>query len=299
MRERPLVYGLILFAVLFSIWLINQLPEKSVSIDSNTSPIVDTVSNDTSLLSESGLNRSFQLAPGSRAVGIFSLDGERIAGFSDDKRWPIASLTKLMTAFVAFDNIKSDKRIAITKAMLDATDGSAGDFKEGETYTVADLEKALLVVSNNTAAEALSSAIGRDKFITLMNSYAVRFGLKDTRFVDPTGLSIGNQSTVQDLAKLTKYILINRPEIFNISREPVVTITDLTSGNSRELKNINQFAGQANFIGGKTGTTPEAVGNLISIFRGTKNGEGFIIVLLGTEDRFNETRKLLSAVLTK
>lgn len=132
-----------------------------------------------------------------------------------------------------------------------------------------------------------------------MNSYAVRFGLKDTRFVDPTGLSIGNQSTVQDLAKLTKYILINRPEIFNISREPVVTITDLTSGNSRELKNINQFAGQANFIGGKTGTTPEAVGNLISIFRGTKNGEGFIIVLLGTEDRFNETRKLLSAVLTK
>lgn len=290
-------YGLVLLTALLSIWVINQLPSKNNSSpDRNPS---DSNYGDATLVSGGDLGARFAEAPTSRALGVFSLSGDKIIALADDKHWPIASLTKLMTALVAFSEIENSGQIKITKEMIDTTDGSAGDFKESERYSTTDLEKALLAVSSNVAAEALASTLGRDKFLSLMADYASRIGLKDTRFVDPTGLSIGNQSTIQDLVKLVRYIFAKQPAIFEITREPSVLITDLASKKSRTLKNINQFAGRADFIGGKTGTTPEAVQNLISVFRGTGNDNGFIIVLLGTEDRFNETQKLLDYALAR
>jgi D-alanyl-D-alanine carboxypeptidase len=59
----------------------------------------------------------------------------------------------------------------------------------------------------------------------------------------------------------------------------------------RPLVNINQFAGRPDFVGGKTGTTPEAVGNLVSIFKAGGNSIR-IIVVLGSEERFKETENL-------
>lgn len=298
MRIRILVYALIFVAAIFLIWGVYQFNESQGNISTYKGE-VDLSSNETSLVSGGELNVRSATAPGSIAVGVYSFSGEKIVALNDEKKWPIASLSKLMTALVAFNEVGARERVIITQEMFERTEGYAGDFKVGEEYSVTDLKTAILLVSNNVAAEALAHNIGREKFLGLMNDYAARMELLDTHFVDPTGLSIGNQSTAKDLLKLVKHIIINEPGIFEISRQPAVFITDLTSGNSRELKNINQFAGATDFIGGKTGTTPEAVGNLISIFRGTKTGERFIIILLGTEDRYNETRSLLNYATTR
>lgn len=224
--------------------------------------------------------------------GVYSLSGEHYAGAGEDKKWPIASVTKLMTALVARE-IPSQERITIAEDILKIEDiGTSGGFKPGEIFSRYDLEEAALVLSSNIAAEALAHHYGRERFIDTMNSFASRLGMTNTYFEDPTGLSFKDQSTVEDLNKLIIYIYNNAPEIFKLTRATSATIHDYKSGKSRKISNINSFAGRPGFIGGKTGTTPESVGNLVSVFN--KDGaSGRVIILLGSEDRYNETEALL------
>jgi D-alanyl-D-alanine carboxypeptidase len=227
------------------------------------------------------------------AAGAYTLDNGELYNFRADKRWPIASITKLMTAVVANKLLDPKEVIRITDDMLLA-DGSSGGFVSGESFTVEDLVEAMLVVSSNDAASAVSIHYGEEKFINEMNKFAEELGMIDTTFVDPTGLSIQNLSTVEDLVRLTKYIFENEPGILKITRKPTDSIINIKTGTSRKLENINIFAGREDFIGGKTGQIPEAGGNLLSVFSLPKNGSTVIIVVLGANDRFGETEKILS-----
>lgn len=228
--------------------------------------------------------------------GAYALNGEKFAGAADTKEWPIASLTKLMTALVERDVIQPTEKIKITPEMLQ-TDGTAGGFSEGEIFAAKDIEKALLMVSSNQAGEAFAQYYGRVKFIDTMNSYAYRIGMTDTHFEDPTGLSFRNQSTAEDLDRLVTYILTKSPDIFKPTRTASDRIYDYRRGRYRTLANINELAGKTGFIGGKTGTTPQAVGNLISIFSNDGGKSGRVIILLGSEDRYAETQNILDNIL--
>lgn len=248
-----------------------------------------------SLISHDSLlgNKSYKLGS-AIAVGVFSLDGEKQYVLNSEKKWPVASLTKLMTALVVSDGLPDSKRVVIKKDHVDLTDGAAyGSVIVDEEYTVSDLKKALLLVSSNVAAEALAHEYGRGKFIELMNEYASQIGMENTYFADPTGLSVRNQSTIGDMAKLVLFIYKNEPEIFKITKQANGIIYDWRTGSIRSLSNINKFVDRSDFIGGKTGTTPESVGNLISVFS-TGSLDGRIIVVLGSEDRFEETKNLLN-----
>ncbi len=226
--------------------------------------------------------------------GVYSFVGERYAGALESKKWPIASITKLMTALVARDVIAANEKIKLDPEIFAIEDiGFSGGFSPGEIFSRYDLEEALLVVSSNVAAEAMARFYGREKFIDTMNSFAYKIGMLNTYFEDPTGLSYKDQSTAEDLNKLASYILKNAPEIFKLTRTKTGVIYDYKSGKKRMLNNINNFAGRADFIGGKTGTTPEAVGNLVSLFSRDNGKSGRIVILLGTEDRYNETDNLL------
>jgi D-alanyl-D-alanine carboxypeptidase len=103
-----------------------------------------------------------------------------------------------------------------------------------------------------------------------------------------SGLLEGNKSTVTDLALLTDYVLATHPKIFQFSRETNVVIGD------KLIENINEFAGKrGDFLGGKTGYTDEANGNLLSLF--TYQGQPILIIVLGTESktaRFYQTNIL-------
>lgn len=226
--------------------------------------------------------------------GVYSLNGERLAGLNENKRWPIASLTKLMTAVVARSVIPTSDKIKISEEIFKIEDiGASGGFSAGEIFAPRDLEKALLIVSSNAAAEAIATHYGRQKFIDTMNSTAYKLGMFNTYFADPTGLSYKDQSTADDLTKLVTHILTKYPDMLKTTRIKTDRIYDFKSGKRRTISNINEFAGQPYFIGGKTGTTPEAVGNLISVFSRDNGYSGRIVALLGSEDRYNETKGLL------
>lgn len=212
-----------------------------------------------------------------------------------ENRWPIASITKLMTAIVASEQKMLSREITFTDAMI-ATEGDAGNFKTGEMVLGQDILASMLVVSSNDAAEALAQTYGREVFIRLMNEKAKELRMLDTKYVDPSGLSPQNQSTANDLYKLMGYLYETHPELLKISRQRSIAVPVIGTKIKRKLANIDTFAGQANFIGGKTGYIVEAEGNgnLLTLF--THNNQPFVIVVLGSPDRFGETKALLKCI---
>ncbi|MFH1188880.1 MAG: serine hydrolase [bacterium] len=224
------------------------------------------------------------------AAGAIRISGERLFAWEIDKRWPAASLTKLLTAVVAFESLKKDDLILFTDDII-ATEGESGGFIPGEVFTLNDSVGAMLVVSSNDAGEAIASNYGRDRFITKMNQWAKEIGMENSVFVDPTGLSIHNRTTIQDIERLVQYIYQNHSDILAFTTKPQFTITSHLQKTTRTLYNINIFAGRDDFIGGKTGYIPSSGGNLVSIFR--RLNDTVIITVFGTVDRFQETENIL------
>ncbi len=223
------------------------------------------------------------------AAGAYGKGGKETFGWETDKRWPIASLTKLMTAVVALEHLPISEVITISEEAV-ATEGNSGSFRAGEKFKLNDLLKAIMLVSSNDAATAVAMHIGEDEFIAAMNKKAQDLGLADTSFVDPTGLSVKNQSTVIDLLRLTEYVRNFEPEIFAVTKKTKDTIIEVKTGKRRTIVNINAFAGRRDFLGGKTGSTLEAGENLISVFKVA--GEPKTIIVLGALDRRAETEKI-------
>jgi len=210
--------------------------------------------------------------------------------------WPVASLTKLMTALVAIEKIDLNTEIKLSEKVVEVeAEGIIRNFKADEIYKASDLLKAMLVVSSNGAAEALAESYGEQNFISAMNQKAAELGMNDTKYFDSTGLNSQNQSTANDLAKLVNYIYFNfnHPEILNITQQKTISITELNSGQTKSFNSMNEFAGQPNFLGGKTGFIDESKGNLISLFQDPDGRGPILIIVLGSEDRFGDTRKLL------
>ncbi|HEX2542838.1 MAG TPA: D-alanyl-D-alanine endopeptidase [Caldimonas sp.] len=120
---------------------------------------------------------------------------------------PIASLTKLMTAFVVVDaGLPLSETITITDEDIDTEKGSRSRLKIGTQLSREDMLHLALMASENRAAHALGRSYpgGLRAFVAAMNRKAQELGMKDTRYVEPTGLSSRNQSSARDLATLVK-----------------------------------------------------------------------------------------------
>ena len=118
---------------------------------------------------------------------------------------PIASLTKLMTGLVLTEaNLPLDEIVTITQDDVDTEKGSSSRLRVGTQLSRGDLLHLALMSSENRAAHALGRTYpaGLPEFVRLMNAKAQTLGMKDTRYVEPTGLSSSNQSSAQDLVKL-------------------------------------------------------------------------------------------------
>lgn len=118
---------------------------------------------------------------------------------------PIASLTKLMTGLIVSDaRLPLDEMITITAEDVDTEKGSRSRLAVGSTLTRGELMHLALMSSENRAAHALGRSFpgGMDRFVSLMNARAIMLGMKDTRYVEPTGLSSSNRSSATDLAVL-------------------------------------------------------------------------------------------------
>ncbi len=133
---------------------------------------------------------------------------------------PIASLTKLMTGLVIADaNLPLDQQITISEE--DAAVYRNSRLAVGTTLSRSELMHLSLMSSENRAANALGRTFpgGMDQFVRLMNAKARELGMRDTRYVEPTGLSSMNQSSARDLAILVT-VAYERPILRDLSTSP-------------------------------------------------------------------------------
>lgn len=227
---------------------------------------------------------------------------------------PIASLTKLVTAAVVLDYAQPQETVAVSLKAV-RTEGDSGTLREGEVLTVYDLLAAALLVSSNDAAYALAEYVGSKMtttesnpaaapdpvktFVRVMNQKFNDLGLVQTNFTDPSGLEDKiSFSTADDLSQFIKYLRLNP------NYAPIWNILKMTSYQTKaqngvawhEFKSTNPFLGEFyGVIGGKTGYTPAALGNMILVMTGHNNTE-IIYLVLGSVDRFGDIRKMANWV---
>jgi len=206
-----------------------------------------------------------------------------------------------MTASIVLEHIAPDQQIT-TMEVPGAYTPSSNHIPVGSTYRADDLLRDMLVESSNEAAESFAAAYtdgngsGRTAFIAAMNAQAAAWGLTNTHYDDPAGLSVGSQSTAQDLLKLVRHIHAAHPEVFETTRLPSVTVRDI-NGVPYTAIATNEFAGRAGFLGGKTGYTDEAQGNLVSLF--LTRSVPTVYIVLGSANRFGDTDLLVKQVTAK
>lgn len=208
---------------------------------------------------------------------------------------PPASTTKLMTALVTLNTFQLSDTVSLPAAQLVV--GSSSKIASTTTWSVEQLLYALLVSSGNDAAIALAQLhpSGYDGFVTDMNESAQDYGLDQTHFNNVSGLdSPGHYSSARDLAFLTLEVM-RHPLLREIVASPSVTVQDVSGTVSTTLYSTNLLlSSEPGVIGVKTGKTEAALECLVTWIE--RDNHPVLIVLLGSNDRFGETKQLIDWV---
>ena len=211
------------------------------------------------------------------------------------EKLPIASLTKLMTAVIAFENKDLNESVKISKAAM-SQEGEAGGLTTGEEITLKNLLKAMLIESSNDAAYAIKEHLASSgiDIIDLMNKKAESLEMKDTHYISSSGLDDeDNYSTARDLTKLISYTL-NNQELWDILGTASTDIMSTDKLRKHHLINSNQLLGKVpGLLGGKTGFTDQAKGCLLTVTKINADIK-IISVIIGSDDRFGEMEKLIN-----
>jgi len=213
---------------------------------------------------------------------VLMWDGNMIYSKNSQQKLPMASTTKLMTALLTAESCDMDEEVLIETADCD-TEGSSMYLRPGDTLSVKDLLKGLLLVSGNDAALALARYIGGsvEQFVVLMNEKAEALSMTSTSFANPHGLTDENHySTAEDLALLMRACLDNK-DLSGIISLKSCNIDGIT------LVNHNKLLYKLNgCTGGKTGFTEAAGRCLVSSCM--RDGAELICVTLNAPDDWND-----------
>lgn len=207
-------------------------------------------------------------------------DGEVVFASNSREKYPIASLTKLMTALISLETLNQYKDVFVSQRAYD-THGDQGRLYPWQVIAIGDLLYPLLLESSNDAAEVIAESSGRNFFISNMNGKASSIGLSNTHFDDPSGLSSENVSTAEDLFRLSQYIYKYKSYIFGLTK-----LTDF-SADSITWYNNSKFRGQEDYLGGKNGYIDESGQTLIAIFKqqfADGSEKEIVIILLQSDD---------------
>lgn len=213
---------------------------------------------------------------------------------ADEHLFP-ASTTKIMTALISLDLYSPLDLVTVTNA--NESIGHKAELQPGDQFTVEDLLYALMLNSGNDAALTLAQhhPQGYSAFIEAMNQKANALGLVNTHFTNASGLENAyHYSSARDLALLTRTAL-SYPIFQKLVSTPTHKITSQSTGRVYPLKNLNQLLTSVPGVTGvKTGWTEQAGECLITTVE--QNGHPLTLVLLGSQDRFGETEKLIAWV---
>ncbi len=241
----------------------------------------------------------------SEETAILAIDansGKTLFHKNADRAQHIASLTKIMTTLIILENHQLDEIVTVDKEAT-RTDGSQIDIFGMEQLTIGTLLEAALIPSANDAARALAffHSGSEAEFVRQMNIRAKKLNLGSAKFLNVTGLDIwddkkkeyfGNQMSARDILTLTRIALRN-----DFFRETVQKThfygTSVDEKFFHEKKSTNQLLGTfLNLKGVKTGFTNLAGECFVAL--GEKDESEILTVILGSPDRFGETKNFLS-----
>ncbi len=269
--------------------LVSPLPEKNYFLDT-VLPLLEQkkmqfeLKNDTSLIPQSYAAGELD-ADTANAYTVIDLDtGLILFEKNGEKRFAVASLTKIMTALTALDLASPNEIFTIEKRATRAIPSVIG-VTEGEKLTLTELLNGALLMSGNDAAEAIRDGIdakyGELVFIRAMNEKAKFLGLVNSNFSNPQGFDYGNNhSSAHDMARLTQYALTQYPLINSIVKQDYLTIPSNANHKEFEMKNWNGLIGvYPGAQGVKIGFTESAGKTTIVV--ANRNGKNILVVLLG------------------
>lgn len=237
--------------------------------------------------------------------------GKRLWGGNDAEPLPIASTTKIMTAWIVFRLAADDPNVldeTITVSERAAkTNGTGARIKAGEKYAVRDMLYGLLLPSGNDAATALAEQFGKRfpgdgkadadplaLFVAEMNRRAAARKLAETKYLDPHGLG-RNLSSARNLAVLAATAM--QDELFRkyVGTRRHACEATCADGTKRPVvwDNTNRLLGIEGYDGIKTGTTTAAGSCLVA--RGKRGSDSLIVVVLGStsnDGRYVDARNL-------
>ena len=223
--------------------------------------------------------------------------GQVLVSENADERLPPASLTKLMTSYIAEREVLEGRVQLQDETLISVnawkTGGSRMFIQEGRMVSIEDLLKGIIIQSGNDASVAMAEHIAgsEDMFAQMMNTYAERLGMENTHYMNATGLPADDHySSAEDLAILARHIIQDNSEFYPIYAERSFTYNGITQANRNSLLGRNPAVD-----GLKTGHT-EAAGYCL-VASAKQDGMRLISVVMGTsseEARAQETQKLLT-----
>ncbi|MBI3147923.1 MAG: D-alanyl-D-alanine carboxypeptidase [Betaproteobacteria bacterium] len=223
--------------------------------------------------------------------------GQTLVSVNAEERRDPASLTKLMTAYLAFAAIR-DQHIAPSQMVKVSerawrAEGSRMFIEPARAVSVGELLRGMIVQSGNDASIALAELVGgsEETFAQMMNREAERLGLKQTRYANATGFSHPEHySTASDLARLAAAIIRDFAEFY-----PLYSLREYRYGNVSQYNRNRLLWSDPSVDGMKTGFTEKAGYNLISSAK--RDSRRLLAVVLGAGSeklRASESQKLLN-----
>ncbi|MDO4607897.1 MAG: D-alanyl-D-alanine carboxypeptidase family protein [Clostridia bacterium] len=241
---------------------------------------------------------AYNISARSAAV-IDGYTGEVLYSLNCNKRMPMASTTKIMTALLLCEMVDDLSKTIVTTRDMVTVEGSSMGLQAGDTVSFKDLLYGMLLSSGNDAANTTAIAIAGSvsKFADLMNERADALGLKDTHFVTPSGLDADEHyTTAYELALITKEALSNQ----DFAKAAASKSARLYYGNPpyyRTLKNHNKLLKMYDdIVGVKTGFTKKSGRCLVSA--SNKDGKCVIAVTLNDGNDWQDHRNLLDLGLS-
>lgn len=226
------------------------------------------------------------------AILIDAQTGKVIYEKNADRKMPMASTTKIMTAICTLENINSNVPITVDSAAT-GIEGSSIYLRAGERITIKELLCGMLLNSGNDAATALALEVGGtvEGFAKIMNKTAKKIGAASSNFTNPSGLYEENHyTTARDLAKIAAFAIKNPLISWMVSTKEMKISNGEKSG-SRFLKNHNKLLWQYEGCTGiKTGYTKKCGRCLVSSAK--RNGKELIAVTLNAPDDWRDHRVL-------
>lgn len=243
------------------------------------------------------------------AAFVWDVKGERVLYEKNaDDVMPLASITKLMTALVAYELVAEDTPVAIPGRA--ASQESASGLLPGERFTLSRLTDLALINSANDAAYALASAVGSSlgpadataQFVAAMNLRAEALDLETLAFKNTTGLDLssteaGAMGSARDVSKLMAFLVTTYPELLKSTTKDAIRVFN-EEGGFHDAENTNPLVREIpNLLGSKTGYTDLAGGNLTVAFDVGFDRPVIVTVLSSSrQGRFSDVAALIEAV---